>query len=118
MATLAPKVLASKSLAAWIAPVAHWYTNLAGYRKYGLKYDDLVIEETEDALGRLTPRERFDRAYRMKRASQASVLHAPLEKADWTKPQEDVRYLRPHIAEVEKENAERTMWDTALVTRK
>lgn len=39
--TLAPKVLASKTLTSWVTPVAHWYANLAGYRKYGLKYDDL-----------------------------------------------------------------------------
>ncbi|KIK59664.1 hypothetical protein GYMLUDRAFT_97368 [Collybiopsis luxurians FD-317 M1] len=119
--SFASKVLASKSLTAWVTPIANWYTNLSGYRKYGFKYDDLLIEETEDAqkaLNRLTSRERYDRAFRMKRASQASVLHAPLDKAEWTKPEEDVRYLSPLIAEVEKENKERAMWDTALVTRK
>ncbi|KAJ3726266.1 cytochrome b-c1 complex subunit 7 [Lentinula raphanica] len=119
--TLAPKVLASKTLTSWITPVAHWYANLAGYRKYGLKYDDLIIEEYEDvqrALNRLTPREQYDRAFRMKRASHASVLHNVLPKEQWTKPEEDVRFLTPHVQEVEKEDKERAMWDTVYVSRK
>ncbi|KAJ3994894.1 ubiquinol-cytochrome-c reductase complex subunit 6 [Lentinula boryana] len=96
--TLAPKVLASKTLTSWITPVAHWYANLAGYRRYGLKYDDLVIEEYEDvqkALNRLTPREQYDRAFRMKRASHASVLHNVLPKEEWTKPEEVSNPLSP-----------------------
>ena len=44
------------------------------------------------ALTRLTPREYYDRSYRLKRACQASVLHAPLPKEQWTKP-EDVCLL-------------------------
>lgn len=43
---------------------------------------------TLQALHRLTPREQYDRAYRMKRASHASVLHNVLPKEEWTKPQE------------------------------
>lgn len=39
--SLASRVLASKTLTSWVTPVATWYANLAGYRKYGLKYDDL-----------------------------------------------------------------------------
>lgn len=65
--SLASRVLASKTLTSWVTPVATWYANLAGYRRYGLKYDDLrmllippvlhifilsllftVIEESED----------------------------------------------------------------------
>lgn len=53
------------------------------------------MEERNDvqkALGRLTQREHYDRAFRLKRASHASVLHAPLPKEQWTKPQ-DVRVI-------------------------
>jgi len=39
-------------------------------------------------------------------------------KEEWTTPEEDVRYLAPHIKEVEKEDAERAMWDTVSVSRK
>jgi len=44
------------------------------------------------ALNRLTPGELYDRSYRLKRASQASVLHAPLPKEHWTKA-EDVCHV-------------------------
>src|SRR5258705_3978415 len=40
------------------------------------------------ALTRLTPREYYDRSYRLKRACQASVLHAPLSKEQWTKSED------------------------------
>lgn len=40
-ATLAPYVQSSRTLTRWITPVAHWYANASGWRKYGYKYDDL-----------------------------------------------------------------------------
>jgi ubiquinol-cytochrome c reductase subunit 7 len=40
------------------------------------------------ALTRLTPREAYDRAFRFKRASQASVLHKELLKSEWIQPGE------------------------------
>lgn len=40
------------------------------------------------ALSRLTPREYYDRSYRLKRACQASILHAPLPMDQWTKSEE------------------------------
>ncbi|RDB24153.1 Cytochrome b-c1 complex subunit 7 [Hypsizygus marmoreus] len=119
--SLAPYVKASRTLSTWIKPIANWYANASGYRKYGFKYDDLLVEERPDvqrALSRLTTREKYDRAYRLKRASQASVLHGPLPKEQWLKPEEDVRYLVPHVLDVVKEDAERLKWDTMKVTRK
>lgn len=38
----------------------------------------------------------------------ANHLHAP----------QDIRYLKPHVVEVMKEEAERKMWDTVAVERK
>jgi len=119
--SFAPYVKSSRTLLNWLKPVATWYTNAAGYRKYGFKYDDLLVEERPDvqrALNRLTPQEKYDRAYRLKRAAQASVLHAPLPRVQWLKPEEDVRYLRPHVLDVMKEDAERRMWDTLTFQRK
>ncbi|KAF7777501.1 hypothetical protein Agabi119p4_3573 [Agaricus bisporus var. burnettii] len=92
--SLAPYIRSSKTLMNWVKPLANWYANVAGYRKYGFKYDDLLVEENDTvqrALGRLTPRQGYDRAYRLKRASHASVLHAPLDKSEWTPASEDVR---------------------------
>ncbi|TEB36271.1 ubiquinol-cytochrome-c reductase complex subunit 6 [Coprinellus micaceus] len=118
--SLAPYIQSSKTLSKWVTPVANWYANASRYRQYGFKYDDLVMEETpsvQRALDRLTLRETYDRAYRLKRASQASVLHKPLEKDQWTKSEEDVRYLTPHISNVVAEDAERQKWDTILVKK-
>jgi len=39
--SLAPYVQSSRTLSKWITPIANWYANAAGYRKYGFKYDDL-----------------------------------------------------------------------------
>jgi len=85
-----------------------------------LKYDDLLVEERDDvqrALGRLTSRENYDRAFRIKVASQCSVLHDNLPKEKWLPVEEDKRYLKPHVVEVLKEEAERQEWDTMSVQR-
>lgn len=39
--SLAPYIRSSKTLMNWVKPLANWYANVAGYRKYGFKYDDL-----------------------------------------------------------------------------
>ena len=39
--SLAPQVKSSRTLLKWITPIANWYANASGYRKYGFKYDDL-----------------------------------------------------------------------------
>jgi len=119
--SLAPYVRSSRTLSKWLQPLANWYANLSGYRRVGLVYDDLLLEERPDvqrALTRLTPREAYDRAYRFKRASQASVLHNDLPKSEWTNPEHDVRYLKSHVLEVVKEDQERQVWDTINVVRK
>ncbi|KAI0003252.1 cytochrome b-c1 complex subunit 7 [Russula compacta] len=119
--SLAPYVRSSRTLSKWFTPIANWYANLSGYRRLGLRYDDLLVEERPDverALSRLTPGETYDRAYRFKRASQASVLHKELPKSEWIKPEEDARYLKPHVLEVAKEDEERRVWDTINVVRK
>lgn len=103
-------------------------------------YDRLIFNPSYQsssiqALNRLTPQEKYDRAYRLKRASQASVLHAPLPREQWITPEEvlsshiyhiymrfiflqDSRYLRHHVLDVMKEDAERQMWDTGTIQRK
>lgn len=119
--SLAPTIRKSRTLYRWIKPVADWYADLAGYRKVGYKYDDLLLEERPDvqrALSRLTPREHYDRQYRLKRASHCSVLHDVLPKDKWTQASEDIRYLKPHVENVEKEELERRAWDNLVVSRK
>jgi len=119
--SLAPFIRSSPTLSKLFNPVAQWYASGSLYRQYGLLYDDLLIEErpeVQKALSRLTPRQAYDRAFRIKRASHADVLHAPLPREQWTKPEEDIRYLLPYVVEVENEIKERAKWDTLTVERR
>jgi hypothetical protein len=61
-----------------------------GYAGFCSMFLKRVFVETlfVQALTRLTPRETYDRAFRFKRASQASVLHKELAKSDWIHPEE------------------------------
>lgn len=59
-------------------------------------YDDLLEEERPDvasALKRLSPKETYERVYRIRRATQLSIQHKLLPKEEWTKP-EQVRFAR------------------------
>ncbi|CAO3701104.1 unnamed protein product [Rhizopus stolonifer] len=70
----------SKLLSSFLKPVSSAYANAAGYRKMGLKYDNLVAEENEivkEALRRLEiaePRAAYDCAYRIRMAQQFSLV--------------------------------------------
>ncbi|KAJ5673950.1 Cytochrome b-c1 complex subunit 7 [Penicillium macrosclerotiorum] len=104
----------------WMTPLAQWYTDAAGYRRLGLKFDDLIPEESETvqkAIKRLPAKEAYDRVFRIRRAFQCSISHTLLPPAEQTKPEEDVEYLSPIIREIEKENKERADLDN-LVVRK
>ncbi|OJK02518.1 ubiquinol--cytochrome-c reductase subunit 7 [Aspergillus brunneoviolaceus CBS 621.78] len=104
----------------WMTPLAQWYTDAAGYRRLGLKADDLIPEESDvvqTALKRLPPKEAYDRIFRIRRAFQCSVSHTLLPPAEQTKPEEDVEYLSPIIREIEKEKKEREDLDTLVVRR-
>ncbi|KAM3460820.1 hypothetical protein NHJ6243_005616 [Beauveria neobassiana] len=115
MVSLAPFVLRRPWLTKMLMPAASWYANAAGYRKLGLRFDDLLEEEREAvqiAIKRLSSQESYDRIYRIRRATQCSYQHKLLPKEDWTKP-EDVSpppplllpssLLRPSINEERKE---------------
>jgi len=54
-------------------PLANWYAEAAGYRRLGLRADDLIPEENDIvqlALKRLPPKEAYDRVFRLRRAFQ------------------------------------------------
>ncbi|KAL5324375.1 hypothetical protein ACEPPN_008920 [Leptodophora sp. 'Broadleaf-Isolate-01'] len=112
-------------------PLSNWYCNAAGYRKLGLRADDLIPEESEAvllALKRLPQKEAYDRVFRLRRAFQnqgdmliqlqASLAHQLLPKAQQTKPEEDIAYLSPIIKEIEAEAQERADLETLSIKRK
>ncbi|KAL2852796.1 cytochrome b-c1 complex subunit 7 [Aspergillus pseudoustus] len=105
----------------WMQPIASWYVDAAGYRRLGLRADDLIPEENDTvqtALKRLPPKEAYDRIFRIRRAFQCSVSHTLLPLEEHTKPSEDVEYLSPIIREIEKEKAERDDLDNLVVNKK
>ncbi|KAG0164188.1 Cytochrome b-c1 complex subunit 7 [Apophysomyces sp. BC1034] len=114
-------VQSSKFLSGLLKPVSKVYANAAGYQQIGLRYDDLIAEESElvkEALRRFEiadPNAAYDRAYRIRVAQQLSLTHSLLPKDQWTTPQKDARYLQPFIDEVAAENAEREAFDNIKV---
>jgi len=101
--------------------LANWYANAAGYRKLGLRADDLIPEESETvllALKRLPPKEAYDRVFRLRRAFQCSLAHQLLPKDQQTKPEEDTAYLSPIIREIEAEEKERLDLEVLSVKRR
>jgi len=102
-------------------PIAHWYANAAGYRRLGLRADDLIPEENDTvqlALKRLPPKEAYDRVFRLRRAFQCSLAHQLLPASEQTKPEEDTLYLTPIIEEIEGEMKERADLEAMVVTKK
>ncbi|WFD33752.1 Cytochrome b-c1 complex subunit 7 [Malassezia cuniculi] len=119
--SLAKFIQSSPTLLKLVKPVANAYAQAAGYRQMGLRYDDLLTEEnfqTQKALSRLPEREGYDRVYRMRRAVQLSINQRLLPKEEWTKAEEDVRYLAPLIEQVQAADDERLYWDTIKVQKK
>jgi len=57
-----------------------------------------MTETDNKAIGRLSPRESYDRAFRMRTAFQQSVLHRELPKKQWT-TSEQVGCLRLELEE-------------------
>ncbi|KAI8816470.1 cytochrome b-c1 complex subunit 7 [Fimicolochytrium jonesii] len=95
--------------------LSEWHHNLMGYRKMGLRYDDLIPEENDlvqTALSRLPPKEHYDRIFRHRRAINLSAQHAQLEANEWTTAAQDVPYLTPLIKQVENEIATKEYFDT------
>ncbi|PHH74313.1 hypothetical protein CDD82_4981 [Ophiocordyceps australis] len=104
-----------------LKPVANWYAGAAGYRKLGLRFDDLLEEERDSvqiALRRLSAKETYDRVFRIRRSTQCSYQHKLLAKDQWTKPEEDTPHLRNLVAQVEEEMAERDALDSMYVVKK
>ncbi|OLL24321.1 Cytochrome b-c1 complex subunit 7 [Neolecta irregularis DAH-3] len=107
-------------LVAMLRPAAERFVQLSGYRQMGLKYDDLLMEEhsiAQKALGRLSERETYDRFYRLKRGHQLACVHQILPRNEWTKPEDDIRYLTPIIKELEAEAQEKADFDSVKVTK-
>ncbi|SGY72367.1 BQ5605_C005g03163 [Microbotryum silenes-dioicae] len=79
------------------------------------EYANIATDSTPthlQALGRLSERESYDRAFRLRTASMCAIAHQELPKDKWVPKDQDVRYLKPLVAEIEQEAAERATWDS------
>lgn len=79
----------------------------------GLHRDDVLYEndDVKEAVRRL-PRQLYDeRNYRIMRALHLSMTKTILPKEQWTKYEDDVKYLEPYLNEVIKEREEREEWN-------
>lgn len=104
-----------------MVPFANWYTDAAGYRKLGLRADDLIPEESDTvllALKRLPPKEAYDRVFRLRRAFQCSLAHQLLPKDQQTRPEDDYPYLTPIIKEIESESRERGDLESMVIEKR
>ncbi|KAF7186671.1 Cytochrome b-c1 complex subunit 7 [Pseudocercospora fuligena] len=118
--SIAPQIMKRPWLKRWMEPLSKWYFDNSGYRKLGLRADDLIPEESPEvqlALKRLSPKEAYDRVFRMRRAFQCSLAHQLLPKQEWTKADEDVPYLSPIIREIEAERTEREDLENMQITK-
>lgn len=75
----------------------------------GLLHDDCLYEHPDvaEAVHRLPQKIKDERNFRIERAIHASMLHEYLPKDQWTKYEEDVRYLEPYIEDVRREHQEK-----------
>lgn len=71
----------------------------------------------QKALKRLTEKESYDRAFRLRTAIQCSALHHLLPQDQWVSEKDDTRYITPLAQELEKEAAEKDEFDSLKVTR-
>lgn len=83
-----------------------------GFRKYGLWYHDCFYHTPEvvEAISRLPPDIVDERNHRILRAIQLNIERKKLPKHEWTKFEDDVRYLDPYLKQVKQEFAEKREW--------
>ncbi|CAK3867411.1 ubiquinol-cytochrome c reductase complex 14 kda [Lecanosticta acicola] len=118
--SLAPFINKRPWLKRWMQPLSKWYLDNSGYRKLGLRADDLIPEESPEvqlALKRLSPKEAYDRVFRMRRAFQCSLAHQLLPRHEWTTDEQDYPYLSPIIKEIETSKKEREDLDTIQIRK-
>ncbi|KAH3899542.1 probable Cytochrome b-c1 complex subunit 7 [Saccharomycodes ludwigii] len=111
-------ILNCPTLSKIVVPIAHKFSDLSGYRKLGLRYNDLISEENpivQTALKRLPTDESYARVYRIINAHQLELTHHLLPKDQQLKPSDDVPYLLPYILEAEASVKEKQELDNLEV---
>ncbi|XP_065168570.1 cytochrome b-c1 complex subunit 7-like [Atheta coriaria] len=102
-----------RSMSQNITPLKKMMYNLAGFNKLGLMRDDCLYEDEDvkKALLRVPKHIIDERNYRILRAVQLDIQKDILPKEQWTKLEDDVLYLTPHVDQVIKEREEQEDWN-------
>lgn len=108
-------ILSRPTLAKVVTPLANKFVSFAGYREMGLKFNDILLEETpimQTAIRRLPADLSYSRNYRILTAHQLALSHQllPAEKA--VKPEEDDHYLIPYILKLKRKLLKKLNWIT------
>ncbi|CAX41239.1 cytochrome b-c1 complex subunit, putative [Candida dubliniensis CD36] len=113
-------ILSRPTLSKIITPLAKQFTAYAGYREMGLKFNDLLLEETpimQTAIKRLPSELSYSRNFRILTAHQLALSHQILPPEKAVKPEEDDNYLIPYILQAEKEAFEKAELDNIEVVK-
>uniref|UniRef100_A0A4Y0BGD7 Cytochrome b-c1 complex subunit 7 n=1 Tax=Anopheles funestus TaxID=62324 RepID=A0A4Y0BGD7_ANOFN len=82
--------------------LSKWAYNMAGFNQYGLHRDDCLYEndDVKEAIRRLPEKLKDERNFRITRALHLSMTKTILPKEQWTKYEEDTKYLEPYLQAV------------------
>jgi len=91
------------------ASIDQRYTKGMNYRRFGLRFEDLLVEtpDVREALFRLPKDVLSARDDRIKRALVLSTAGDELPKGQWTNDQDDLPYLAPYLSLAVQERRDR-----------
>lgn len=113
-------ILSRPTLSKIVTPIAKTFCAYAGYRELGLKFNDLISEETpvmQKAISRLPANEVYARNYRFITAHQNALSHHLLPPNKAVQPEDDTHYLVPYILEAEREAFEKHELDNIEIPK-
>jgi len=97
----------------WKLAMSKWAYNISYFNQLGLLQNDTLKEtpEVKEAIRRLPAHIQDERQFRITRALYLSMRKEILPKEEWSKWEDDVKYLQPYLDEVTKEFREQEEWN-------
>jgi len=97
----------------WKLALSKWSFSISYFNQLGLLQNDTLLEtpDVKEAIRRLPKHLQDERQWRITRALYLSMRKEILPKEEWTKWEDDVKYLKPYLDEVRKEIREQEEWN-------